>query len=163
MWSRCSDINASAALKTTHDALGCEQNPCLVELDCYYTRTIGMGEPIWITTAGKPLTTTILAELRLHHFILFLVVAVCSKVVYNVFLHPLRRIPGPLAARATEFWRTRRYALGKWHDDILELHEKFGPVVRIAPNEVSFVDKAALVQVYGHSSGTKKVRMCAAD
>lgn len=40
-----------------------------------------------------------------------------------------------------------------WHDDILELHERYGPVVRIAPNEVSFVDKAALVQVYGHSTG----------
>lgn len=79
------------------------------------------------------------------------------QVLYSIFKDPLRHIPGPVAARFTELWRTRRYALGGWHQDILDLHDEYGPVVRIAPNEISFVDKDALVQVYGHSTGTMKV------
>lgn len=82
---------------------------------------------------------------------------ILAQVIYRFCLDPLRHIPGPTAARFTELWRTRRYALGWWHQDILDLHEKYGPVVRIAPNEISFVDKDALIQVYGHSTGTKKV------
>jgi hypothetical protein len=84
---------------------------------------------------------------------------ILAQVIYRFCLDPLRHIPGPTAARFTELWRTRRCALGGWHQDILYLHDKYGPVVRIAPNEISFVDKDALVQVYGHSTGTKKVSL----
>ena len=82
---------------------------------------------------------------------------VLASIIYRFCLDPLRHVPGPTAARFTELWRTRRYALGGWRQDILDLHDKYGPVVRIAPNEISFVDKDALVQVYGHFTGTKKV------
>jgi hypothetical protein len=109
--------------------------------------------------------STIRSELAplLHHIGLkgaavILVHIVLAQVIYRFCLDPLRHIPGPPAARFTELWRTRRYALGGWHQDILDLHDKYGPVVRIAPNEISFVDKDALVQVYGHSTGTRKVR-----
>jgi hypothetical protein len=99
----------------------------------------------------------------LHHIgwkgaVIILAHIVLAQVIYRFCLDPLRRIPGPTAARFTELWRTRRYALGGWHQDVLDLHDKYGPVVRIAPNEISFVDKDALTKVYGHSSGTKKVR-----
>lgn len=83
-------------------------------------------------------------------------IAIITKLVYNAYLHPLRKIPGPFLAGATELWRTRKYAGGNWHQDILDLHRQYGPVVRVSPNEVSFVDRAALEQVYGHSTGTRK-------
>jgi hypothetical protein len=47
--------------------------------------------------------------------------------------------------------------LGNWHQDILDLHNQYGPVVRISPNEVSIVNVDALQAVYGHSKGTRKV------
>jgi len=76
--------------------------------------------------------------------------------LYSIFLHPLRRVPGPFLAKFTELWRTSKYFRGNWHSDILELHAKYGPVVRVAPNEVSIVDRHGLTQVYGHAKGTKK-------
>lgn len=91
-----------------------------------------------------------------HEAGLLLVIAIITNFCYNLYLHPLRKVPGPFLARATELWRTRKYASGQWHQDILGLHRKYGPVVRISPNEVSFVDRAALEQVYGHSTGTDK-------
>ena len=77
-------------------------------------------------------------------------------VFYRLFLHPLAGVPGPFVARFTGLWRTTRYFKGTWFDDILGLHQKYGRVVRIAPNEVSFVDGDALKRIYGHGKPCKK-------
>lgn len=61
---------------------------------------------------------------------------------------PLGRVPGPATARLT--------SLGlKWNElranrtfYVHSLHQKYGPVVRIAPNEVSFSSWAALKEIY---------------
>lgn len=82
--------------------------------------------------------------------------------VYRIFFHPLRHIPGPFPAKFTELWRTSKYAKGNWHQDILDLHRQYGPVVRVSPNEISIVDKIGLTEVFGHGKGTRKVqrRLC---
>jgi hypothetical protein len=80
-------------------------------------------------------------------------------IFYRLFLHPLAHVPGPFIARFTGLWRTRRYFKGTWYDDILELHKVYGRVVRIAPNEVSFVDGKALKRVYGHGKPCKKAHL----
>jgi hypothetical protein len=79
-------------------------------------------------------------------------------IVYNTAFHPLGKIPGPRLARVTGLWRTSRYFRGSWLDDIVKLHRTYGPVVRIAPNEVSFVDELALRELYGHGKPSVKVR-----
>ena len=78
-------------------------------------------------------------------------------VFYRLFLHPLAGVPGPFVARFTGLWRTTKYFQGTWYQDILVLHKKYGRVVRIAPNEVSFVDGEALKRIYGHGKPCKKV------
>ena len=80
-----------------------------------------------------------------------------SQIAYYIFLHPYSKIPGPFLASFSKLWVTRRYFRGSWHDDVLELHRRYGPVVRITPDQVSFVDRNALKTLYGHGSGTKKV------
>jgi hypothetical protein len=77
-------------------------------------------------------------------------------IFYRLYLHPLAHVPGPFVARFTGLWRTRRYFKGTWYDDILNLHKTYGRVVRIAPNEVSFVDGEALKRIYGHGKPCKK-------
>lgn len=88
-----------------------------------------------------------------------LAVLYIAQVIYYVVFHPLQKIPGPFLARFSGLWRNIRYFRGTWHDDVLKLHEKYGPVVRIAPNEVSFVDRKALLVLYGHGTSARKVRM----
>ncbi|OQV00568.1 hypothetical protein CLAIMM_06048 [Cladophialophora immunda] len=53
-------------------------------------------------------------------------------------------------------WRSNRYMKGTWHDDVLELHQKYGRIVRIAPNELSIVDEFAMKHLYGHGHNAKK-------
>jgi hypothetical protein len=76
-----------------------------------------------------------------------------------IFLHPLLKmswIPGP-----------KTYALTQWrlaYDDwkgirtrtIHQLHQKYGPVVRIGPNEISFNSLTALKTIYGAGSGFER-------
>lgn len=84
----------------------------------------------------------------------FLILAI--HIIYNTFFHPISRVPGPIAAKYTTWWLTRRYFAGSWLDDVVRLHQRYGPIVRIAPNEVSFVDEGALRELYGHGKPSQK-------
>lgn len=55
------------------------------------------------------------------------VIFLAAWILYCVFLHPLRNIPGPFLAKFIEAWRTVRYYRGGWHKDILDLHRTYGP------------------------------------
>lgn len=75
---------------------------------------------------------------------------------YRYLLHPLAHIPGPLEAKLSDTWRNTRYWRGNWHEDVLALHKRYGPAVRIAPNEVSLVDAQALRLLYNHGTKASK-------
>lgn len=109
-------------------------------------------------SASQALRRLIFAKFEASHLLAGLAILLGLRIVYCIFLHPLRRVPGPFAAKFTQFWRVRKYAQGHWHEDVVNLHRHYGPVVRVSPNEVSFVDQEALVKIYGHQTGTRKVR-----
>ncbi|KAI3401428.1 hypothetical protein diail_10862 [Diaporthe ilicicola] len=70
---------------------------------------------------------------------------------YNVLFHPLRSYPGPLLWRATRFPYHFRTFKGTLAIDILDLHNRYGPVVRVAPNELAYADASAWKEIQGHS------------
>ncbi|THC89759.1 hypothetical protein EYZ11_010780 [Aspergillus tanneri] len=70
-------------------------------------------------------------------------------VVYRIFFHPLAKIPGPLFGRATflySFWYNMRG--GRMYLQIQKLHEQYGPVVRITPNEIHLSDPDECDKIY---------------
>ncbi|KAI9370115.1 cytochrome P450 [Aspergillus egyptiacus] len=81
---------------------------------------------------------------------------VVGQCVYNVFFHPLRAIPGPMLAGVSRWWLFWLEWKGNPHVEILELHRKYGRIVRIAPNEVSFRDLEASDALYGPTSKFEK-------
>lgn len=56
------------------------------------------------------------------------------KIFYNVFLHPLRSFPGPLASRATKLPIVYNMVRGRSHLYHNALHHKYGPIVRTEPD-----------------------------
>lgn len=50
------------------------------------------------------------------------------RLLYNVFFHPLREYPGPLAARATTWWKTYIEVAKQESlvDVLFKLHEQYG-------------------------------------
>ncbi|KAI1379669.1 putative cytochrome P450 [Hypoxylon crocopeplum] len=73
--------------------------------------------------------------------------------LYNGFLHPLRKYPGPLSHRMTIIPRALNQIRGRLPFHVSELHGRYGPVVRIAPNELAFSSPQAWRDIYGHKTG----------
>ncbi|KAL2690156.1 hypothetical protein Neosp_004224 [[Neocosmospora] mangrovei] len=65
---------------------------------------------------------------------------------------PLRAIPGPFLSRFTDLWYLWRLYRGQFEQENLELHERYGPIVRLGPNRYSFSHPDALKAIYGPSA-----------
>ena len=74
---------------------------------------------------------------------------------YDVFLGPLSHVPGSKFAAASHLPKVISLWTGSDVHDILALHEKYGPVVRTAPRQVSYTDASAWKVIYGHRTGGK--------
>jgi len=72
-----------------------------------------------------------------------------KQLVYNVFIHPLRDFPGPIAHRASVLPSVLMLWSGRQHILLKNLHDRYGPVVRVGPNELSFIDPKAWSDMYG--------------
>jgi cytochrome P450 len=77
-------------------------------------------------------------------------------VVYRILFHPLAAVPGPWPAKVTGLYRTYLYWRGTFHEDIVNLHKKYGKVVRINTDEVSTVDAVSLKQIYGFGNNNAR-------
>ncbi|KAM4067574.1 cytochrome p450 [Hirsutella rhossiliensis] len=76
-----------------------------------------------------------------------------SFIIYQIYFHPLSGIPGPRLAAVTNLPYSRSYLGGRQPWDILKLHEKYGPVVRISPNDISFNSARSWHDIYGVRKG----------
>ena len=70
--------------------------------------------------------------------------------IYNVYFHPLSKFPGPKSRAASEWPYFFSLINGTGPQDMLEMHNQYGPVVRVSPEELSFVRPSAFKDIYGH-------------
>lgn len=71
--------------------------------------------------------------------------------ILNGGFSPLSKIPGPWYTRFTSLWIKYQEFTAKRRQSIHRLHQVYGPVIRLAPNEVSFTSLEAIQKIY--SSG----------
>lgn len=97
---------------------------------------------------------SVLRDLGLDRFLPSIALTLGIWTVYYfliepLFLSPLARIPGPKLAALT-YWVVERHHFretgGPW---VRKLHEKYGPIVRVSPNEVDIADPTCLAKLYG--------------
>ncbi|MCJ1390938.1 hypothetical protein MMC18_003799, partial [Xylographa bjoerkii] len=74
--------------------------------------------------------------------------AAVFKRAYKAYTSPLRDIPGPWLARLTRVWLAKAIAGADFEKTNIQLHQKYGPIVRIAPNEYSIDDFDAAQVIY---------------
>ncbi|KAI0163984.1 benzoate 4-monooxygenase cytochrome P450 [Xylariaceae sp. FL1272] len=80
---------------------------------------------------------------------------VFGSVVYNLFFHPNSRFPGPKLAAISNVPYSYWFLSGRQPFKILHLHLKYGPAVRVAPNELSFNSATSWKDIYGIRPGHK--------
>ncbi|KAH6680345.1 cytochrome P450 [Halenospora varia] len=71
-----------------------------------------------------------------------------SVKAWNAFFSPVSRIPGPWYTKYTGLWLMKYEFCGNRRDHIHRLHVKYGPAVRLGPNEVSFTSAKAIKEIY---------------
>jgi hypothetical protein len=68
--------------------------------------------------------------------------------ITTVVTSPLRNVPGPWIAEFSSKWLVLVDAAGRRAAYIHSLHQRYGPVMRIAPHELSFASAAAARDIY---------------
>ncbi|KAF3385026.1 Cytochrome P450 monooxygenase dtxS2 [Penicillium rolfsii] len=77
------------------------------------------------------------------------VLYVIGTAVRDLYLHPLRRVPCHWPWVAFPLLRHISAVRGNVDLDIKRWHDRYGPVVRFSPNEVSFTTSEAWSEIYG--------------
>ncbi|KAH6632420.1 cytochrome P450 [Chaetomium tenue] len=90
----------------------------------------------------QSLLTTLLTLLTTHWPTLLLTTILLRSLLRR-YLSPLHKYPGPVLASVTRLWKVWSTASGQTHLDHIALHRRHGPVVRIAPSEVSVASPEA--------------------
>ncbi|KAL6150763.1 hypothetical protein ACJQWK_00291 [Exserohilum turcicum] len=80
---------------------------------------------------------------------------ILCRIIYNIFLHPLRHYPGPRLWAATRLAWSHSLQSGQYHLKLDELHKHYGPVVRVAPDELSYINPEAWRDIYGNRNIVK--------
>lgn len=82
---------------------------------------------------------------------------VTAYLLNNKFWKGLNRYPGHWAAGYSNWWRFLdvRKRSHQWTQ--ISLHKKYGDVVRLGPNVLSFADPRAIKAIYGLNKGVYKV------
>ncbi|KAM0541843.1 hypothetical protein ACHAO7_010255 [Fusarium culmorum] len=84
-----------------------------------------------------------------------LVVYTLFWAIYNLFFHPLSKFPGPRLWAVSTIPYIRNFKAGECHFTILEMHKKYGPIVRVGPNDLSLNHPDGMKALRGHrKSGT---------
>ncbi|OTA61601.1 cytochrome P450 [Hypoxylon sp. EC38] len=71
-------------------------------------------------------------------------------VIYRLYFHPLASFPGPRICAVTEWYEFYCYIVkeGQWGNEVRKMHEKYGPIVRTSPWELSIRDSEFYSQLY---------------
>ncbi|KAK7708866.1 hypothetical protein SLS63_013347 [Diaporthe eres] len=88
--------------------------------------------------------------------LVLILVLLSLPAVYNVYFHPLARVPGPFLAKISDLWHAYHVSTGTRHILLGELHKTYGPLIRLGPNTVSVNTDDGLQKVFSATSPIDK-------
>ncbi|PTB38770.1 hypothetical protein M441DRAFT_198082 [Trichoderma asperellum CBS 433.97] len=88
--------------------------------------------------------------------ICLLLLSIVSIALYRLFFHPLARVPGPKLAAISNIWHAYHARNGGMFELACTLHQKYGEVVRVGPDELWFNSMEAFDKIYSSTKGFEK-------
>jgi cytochrome P450 len=76
--------------------------------------------------------------------------------VYNILYGPLSHLPGPFITKISNVGLKRATLQGRKMYYLDNLHKRYGPVVRISPDEASIIDLVATREIHKITGGFRK-------
>ncbi|EQB52865.1 hypothetical protein CGLO_07469 [Colletotrichum gloeosporioides Cg-14] len=89
---------------------------------------------------------------------ILIVIYWCLVWIYRITLHPLAHYPGPKLWATTCLVQTFYALRGEFAFKVADLHTKYGPVVRLGPSAVSYIDERAWEDIHGRHDGRKQLK-----
>jgi Cytochrome P450 len=120
----------------------------LKTFDLDWTLQILLGTTALISVVRSPKNDTISQRIALTSPQYCL-----SIILHNLLLHPLAKYPGPKLWCISRLFWCRSLIRGDLPHDVKKWHDKYGAIVRLAPDEVSFIDPEAWDSIFGNTSG----------
>ena len=77
--------------------------------------------------------------------------------LYLRYFTGISHIPGPFIASVSNFWKIKAAWQEAMPQQNIELHQKYGPLVRMGPNMISVDDPASMNVIYGFKPIYQKV------
>lgn len=81
-----------------------------------------------------------------------LAIAALAYIVYQRYLHPLAKYPGPFLASLTDLWQVNQFLSLQQPYNLTKLHMKYGPIVRYGPDKLSITHESAIPVIYQKSA-----------
>ncbi|KAF7587253.1 hypothetical protein BBP40_007514 [Aspergillus hancockii] len=79
-----------------------------------------------------------------------------SIIIYRLYFHPLAKFPGPKLLGASTFPHAYyNWTRGTWYRQVLNLHQRYGRIVRVAPDRLAIDGSIAWDDVFGHKGNTR--------
>ncbi|KAF7561094.1 hypothetical protein G7046_g3040 [Stylonectria norvegica] len=83
-------------------------------------------------------------------------IGLLAKSLYRLYIHPLSGVPGPRLAAISSLWLAWHTFVGDECTTIFRLHEQYGPVLRVGPNDVDISAGDAIEPIYIERGGFQK-------
>lgn len=75
--------------------------------------------------------------------------------IYRLYFHPLAKYPGPFLNRISPIPLSYHLLRGRLPFYVKQVHDRYGPVVRLTPTELSFNSEKSWKDIYGSRPGHK--------
>ncbi len=99
----------------------------------------------------------LLASLPAKSPLIILAAIVIATFVRNYLNKGFSKYPGPFLSNFTDAWRFFSVLSGKSQLTLRTLHDRYGDIVRLGPNSLSFSSPEALKAIYGLNVRLTKV------
>ncbi|EMR71951.1 putative cytochrome p450 protein [Eutypa lata UCREL1] len=76
-----------------------------------------------------------------------------GSIIYYAYFHPLSKYPGPRLWAITRLPYAFYLQRGRLPQTVKALHDKYGTIIRIAPDELSFIEGSAWKDIYQPRAG----------
>ncbi|KAH8898228.1 cytochrome P450 [Thozetella sp. PMI_491] len=89
-------------------------------------------------------------------FLILPLITVATWSLWSYVRSPLRAYPGPFLAKWTNFWRFWQVSNGQYDQACQELHQKYGPIVCVAPDHLIVDIPSVAKDIYSNTKGEWK-------
>ena len=106
------------------------------------------------------LSVTSLRSMPVESWVLCLTAVAIARLLFFRYKKGLSKYKGPFLASFTDMWRVFHTYFNMDKPPMMDLHEKYGDIVRVGPNVLSFGNPEAIKDIYGVGKAWNKVSAC---